>query len=87
MFPVTNNAWLSLPFQQRCVLHHCSRGLSDKEIAREMELSPGTVRQYLYKVYEKLGCRNRVEAARWYILFECRRGYTKKPVRVRVKHE
>lgn len=45
------------------ILDFVARGLSNKEIARKMDLSDKTVRQYLTRVLQKLKVRNRVEAA------------------------
>ncbi|CAN5818185.1 hypothetical protein BH24DEI2_BH24DEI2_17980 [soil metagenome] len=47
------------------VLELLARGLSNVDIARELELSPNTVRNHLAKVYDKLGLRTRAKAARW----------------------
>lgn len=40
-----------------------ARGLTNREIAREMNLSPKTVEVYLTRIYAKLGYRSRVELA------------------------
>ena len=36
-----------------------AEGLSNKEIARRLEISDGTVKVHLHCIYEKLGIRNR----------------------------
>jgi two-component system, NarL family, nitrate/nitrite response regulator NarL len=36
-----------------------ARGLSNKEIARELGLSEGTIKLHLHRVYHKLGVRSR----------------------------
>jgi two-component system, NarL family, nitrate/nitrite response regulator NarL len=45
------------------VARYIGRGLSCKEIARELEISPGHVRQVSCAIYDKLGVRNRTAAA------------------------
>jgi two-component system response regulator DesR len=50
--------------RERAVLRLAQDGLSNKEIARVLELSPGTVRNYLSEAAAKLGASNRVEASR-----------------------
>ena len=40
-------------------------GLSNKQIAVELQLSPATVERHLATIYRKLGVRGRVEAARY----------------------
>lgn len=49
--------------QQMKVAHHTADGLSFKEIARLMDLSPATVRYYLTNIYRKLGIKNKIELA------------------------
>lgn len=44
------------------VLDHVSRGLTNKEIARELQLSEKTVKHYMTIIMQKLQVRNRVEA-------------------------
>jgi DNA-binding NarL/FixJ family response regulator len=44
------------------VLQLLSRGLLYKEIADELGISTGTVRQHIHKIYEKLHVQNRTEA-------------------------
>lgn len=48
--------------RQREVLAHVARGLSDKEIARALELSPRTVEMHVARTLDALGARNRSEA-------------------------
>lgn len=40
-------------------------GKRNKEIAFEMGLTLGTVKEYLYHLYRKIGVSNRAEAATW----------------------
>ncbi len=44
------------------VLHGLSQGLSNKEIARQLSISPETVKDYLENVYRKLEVPDRVSA-------------------------
>ncbi|MBA4053508.1 MAG: DNA-binding response regulator [Marivirga sp.] len=44
------------------VLHLLSKGLLYKEIAGQLSLSTGTVRQHIHNIYEKLHVQNRTEA-------------------------
>lgn len=45
------------------VLRHLVQGLSNEEVAAELNLSRHTVKQHTSVVYKKLGVRNRVQAA------------------------
>jgi DNA-binding NarL/FixJ family response regulator len=53
----------SLTKQERRVLKLVVAGLSNKEIAAALRLSPSTVRRHLEKTLRKLGVKNRVQAA------------------------
>jgi len=44
------------------VLVNVAAGLSDKQVAGRLGISPKTVRNHLGQVFSKLGARNRVEA-------------------------
>ncbi|MFE4372617.1 DNA-binding response regulator [Streptomyces sp. NPDC056835] len=46
------------------VLRRAAKGSQAQEIARELHLSPGTVRNYLTTIVAKLNARNRVDAIR-----------------------
>lgn len=44
------------------VLQQLAKGLLYKEIAEQLSISTGTVRQHIHKIYEKLHVQNRTEA-------------------------
>lgn len=44
------------------VLQHIAEGLSNKEIARELIISPGTVKKHLNNIYTKLNVHSRTQA-------------------------
>jgi DNA-binding NarL/FixJ family response regulator len=48
-----------LSSRQREVMLLAAKGLSNKEIARRLEISDGTVKVHLHYIYGKLGIRNR----------------------------
>jgi len=50
--------------RERDVLRLANEGRSNKDIARALDLSPGTVRNYLSEASAKLGAASRIEAAR-----------------------
>jgi len=49
----------SLTARQREIVMLAANGLSNKEIARRLGLSEGTVKLHLHNVYTRLGIRNR----------------------------
>jgi DNA-binding NarL/FixJ family response regulator len=51
-----------LTAREQEVLRWMAQGLSTKEIARHLHISPETVKDHLVRLYEKLEARNRVEA-------------------------
>ncbi|HEX8555144.1 MAG TPA: response regulator transcription factor [Sphingomonas sp.] len=50
--------------RERDVLRLAEEGMTNKDIARQLDLSPGTVRNYLSDAAGKLGAFNRIEAGR-----------------------
>jgi DNA-binding NarL/FixJ family response regulator len=52
--------------REREVLHHLADGMTDREIASRLGISPRTVETHVGSVLHKLGVRNRAQAARRY---------------------
>ena len=53
----------SVTARERDILGHLVRGLSNKEIAKELSLSPHTIRNQLQRLLERFEARNRVQLA------------------------
>lgn len=47
--------------RQQEIVSHVSDGLSNREISRALHLSEHTVKNYLYRIFEKMGVSSRVE--------------------------
>lgn len=45
------------------ILYHIANGLTNKEISKQLFLSPLTIRNYIVKIFTKLKVSNRAEAA------------------------
>ena len=54
--------------REKQIVDLVSQAKLNKEIAHELHLSEGTVKEYLNKVYRKLGLKNRTELAVWVLL-------------------
>ncbi len=50
-----------LSARERQVIQHVAGGMSNREIARALDLSPHTVKNYLFSVFDKLGVSSRTE--------------------------
>lgn len=55
----------SLSFRERQIVHLLQQAKANKEIACELCLTEGTVKEYLHNIFEKLGVKNRTELALW----------------------
>jgi RNA polymerase sigma factor (sigma-70 family) len=53
----------SLTARQREIVLLAANGLANKEIARRLGLSEGTVKVHLHSIYRQLGIRNRTALA------------------------
>jgi two-component system nitrate/nitrite response regulator NarP len=53
----------SLSARERAVVGLVAQGLRNKEIAAELNITEGTVKVYLHRIYEKVGVSNRTELA------------------------
>jgi DNA-binding NarL/FixJ family response regulator len=59
----TPDRFSSLTVREDQILEQLTKGLSNKEIGRRLDLSDKTVKHYMTALLEKLDARNRVEAA------------------------
>jgi DNA-binding NarL/FixJ family response regulator len=57
------NAFADLSGQERRVLARITAGETNREIAQQLHLGEGTVRNYVSSIFDKLGVANRAEAA------------------------
>lgn len=62
-----SNKLASLTAREAEVLKFLAQGLSNKLIARELDISDGTVKVHVKHLLKKLGLRSRVEAAVWMV--------------------
>jgi len=54
-----------LSFRERQVVNLVSQAKLNKEIAYELHLAEGTIKEYLNRIFRKLGMTNRTELAVW----------------------
>jgi DNA-binding CsgD family transcriptional regulator len=52
--------WSTLTQRQRDIVEHAARGMSNKQIARHLGISPETVKTHLHHVFERNGVHGRV---------------------------
>lgn len=52
-----------LTARERQILDLLAAGLRNREIALELSISEATIENHLHHIFEKLGVRNRVQAA------------------------
>ena len=56
---------MCLSFRERQVVELIQQAKLNKEIAFELHLSEGTIKEYLNRIFRKLGVSNRTELALW----------------------
>ncbi|MGA2425787.1 MAG: response regulator transcription factor [Terriglobales bacterium] len=62
MVRATNHQGIELlSVRERQVIQHVAGGMSNREIAAALELSPHTVKNYLFRIFDKLGVSSRTE--------------------------
>ncbi len=58
---------INLSVLDRRMLGYLTEGLENSEIAKRESKSTRAVGMYLARIYERIGARNRTEAAVWYV--------------------
>ena len=61
--PGIDNAAAKLTVRERQIVALVGNGLSNLEIAEELALTESTIKHYMTRILQKLGLRNRTEAA------------------------
>ena len=54
-----------LSFREKQVVQLVAQAKANKEIAHELHLTEGTIKEYLNRIFRKLGTTNRTELAVW----------------------
>jgi DNA-binding NarL/FixJ family response regulator len=62
LFRATNHKGIELlSARERQVIQHLAAGMTNREIAQTLSLSPHTVKNYLFRIFDKLGVSSRTE--------------------------
>ncbi|WP_420583696.1 LuxR C-terminal-related transcriptional regulator [Ruegeria sp.] len=56
----------SLSRKERAILEALARGMSNRELSRELQISTNTVKFHLSNIYEKLSVKNRTQAIAYF---------------------
>lgn len=59
----------TLTRQQTVIMDHVASGLTNKEIAQRLGLSPSTVKTHVLAIYQKTGLPNRIALAVHWLIF------------------
>jgi DNA-binding NarL/FixJ family response regulator len=54
-----------LTFREKQIIQLVYQAKLNKEIAYELHLSEGTIKEYLHRIFRKLGVKNRTDLALW----------------------
>jgi len=61
----TPGDWSVLTGRQREIVRWAARGMSNKQIARQLRISPETVKSHLQHAFQRGGVHNRMELVAW----------------------
>jgi DNA-binding NarL/FixJ family response regulator len=53
--------------RERQVIERLAAGAANKEIAAVLHLTEGTIKEYLYSIFRKVGVTSRLELALWWV--------------------
>ena len=62
----SHNSGIQLTHKQQQVMHYLASGLSNKEIARKLDLSPETIKTHLREIFTRMNVKNRTQAVSLY---------------------
>jgi DNA-binding NarL/FixJ family response regulator len=60
-YSIRRSSDLELTEREWEIVEHLGRGLANKEIADKLCISPATVKNHIYNIYQKTGVKSRVE--------------------------
>ena len=63
----------SLSKRERAILEALSKGLTNKQLSAELEISTNTVKFHLSNLYDKLDVQNRAQAIAFYYAAQARK--------------
>jgi DNA-binding NarL/FixJ family response regulator len=65
--PIEANVYQSQPlsFREKQIVKLIQQAKLNKEIAYELHLAEGTIKEYLNRIFRKVGTKNRTELAIW----------------------
>jgi len=68
-----------LSFREKQVVNLVCKAKLNKEIAHELHLAEGTIKEYMNRIFRKLGVSNRTELAMWAVTGQIAGGRPVKP--------
>ena len=64
--PALDECQTILTRREKNILRMLSLGMKNQEIARQLFISPHTVKTHIYKLYKKINVNNRFQASQWF---------------------
>ena len=63
--PARDTLGAELTFREKQIIQLVHQAKLNKEIAYELHLSEGTIKEYLHRIFRKVGVKNRTDLALW----------------------